>query len=71
MNWSTTKRSFVVFDISLLTFAIYIGSAIYSSGIEDIMMQFGISQVVATLGLSLYVLGYGLGPMVFVSQAPT
>lgn len=31
-------------------------------GIEK---QFGVSQVVATLGLTLFVAGYGLGPMIW------
>ncbi|KAF9511080.1 hypothetical protein BS47DRAFT_1373151 [Hydnum rufescens UP504] len=63
-NWSSGKRSFVLFSICVLTFSIYIGSAIYTPSIPGIMKDFGVSSVVATLGLSLYVLAYGIGPMV-------
>ncbi|KAH9831156.1 MFS general substrate transporter [Rhodofomes roseus] len=63
MNWSFAKRCFVTFDICLITFAIYIGSAIYSPATDLIAQQFGISDVAATLGLTLFVLGYGVGPM--------
>ncbi|KAH9924166.1 MFS general substrate transporter [Fomitopsis serialis] len=63
MNWSLAKRCFVTFDICFITFSIYIGSAIYSPGTELISMQFGVSPVAATLGLTLFVLGYGVGPM--------
>lgn len=41
---------------------VYVGSAIYTSSIPDLMATFGVSQVVATLGLTLFILGYGIGP---------
>lgn len=47
--------------IWLLTFAIYVGSAIYTPGITGVTEQFGVSSVAATLGLTLFVLGYGVG----------
>lgn len=47
----------------MLTFSIYIGSAIYAPGIPDISQQFGISPVAASLGITLFVMGYGIGPM--------
>lgn len=47
----------------------YIGSAIYSAGITDIVKVFGVSQVKATLGLTLFVLGYALGPMVWAPMS--
>ncbi|PVI02030.1 MFS general substrate transporter [Periconia macrospinosa] len=71
-NWSRPKRFFVTFEIVFLTFSVYIGSAIYTAGIIGVEQQFGVSQVAATLGLTLYVAGYGLGPMVFapMSEVP-
>ncbi|KAJ6531380.1 major facilitator superfamily domain-containing protein [Mycena vulgaris] len=62
-NWSFSKRAFVAFNISFLTFSIYIGSAIYTSSIPGLMSEFNVSLTTATLGLTLYVLGYGIGPM--------
>ena len=62
-NWSTFKKGFVAFSISLLTFSVYIGSAIYTTSEVGIREEFGVSQVEATLGLTLYVLAYGIGPM--------
>ncbi|KAJ7627407.1 major facilitator superfamily domain-containing protein [Roridomyces roridus] len=64
-NWSSSKRAFVAFTISFLTFSVYIGSAIYTSCIPGLMQEFDVSLVHATLGLTLYVLGYGIGPMFF------
>ncbi|KAJ6104646.1 hypothetical protein N7523_010966 [Penicillium sp. IBT 18751x] len=71
-NWSTRKKIFVSSLIWLLTFSIYIGSAIYSPGIPGVSEQFGVSREVGILGLTLFVLGYGLGPMIWapLSELP-
>lgn len=55
------------FNICFLTTSVYIGSAIYTAGLAGIQEQFQISQTKSLLGLTLYVLGYGLGPMIWVS----
>jgi DHA1 family multidrug resistance protein-like MFS transporter len=69
LNWSTPKKFIVTFLICQLTFSVYIGSAIYSAGTLGVMERFGVSQVAATLGLTLFVAGYGLGPMVFAPMS--
>ncbi|KAL6716876.1 GTPase-activating protein [Lecanora helva] len=71
-NWSTLKKLFVTFQICLLTTSVYIGSAIYTAGLEGVEAQFHISQVKALLGLTLFVIGYALGPMVWapMSEVP-
>ncbi|RAH84649.1 caffeine resistance protein 5 [Aspergillus japonicus CBS 114.51] len=72
-NWGFGKKLFVSSLIWLLTFAIYIGSAIYSPGIPGVAEEFGVSTVASTLGLTLFVLGYGIGPMIWspLSELPT
>lgn len=52
-----------------MTFSVYIGSAIYSAGTTEITEVFGVSQVAATLGLTLFVAGYGLGPMIWAPMS--
>ncbi|KAL8921019.1 MAG: hypothetical protein Q9208_005910 [Pyrenodesmia sp. 3 TL-2023] len=71
-NWSTVKKLFVNFQICLLTTSIYIGSAIYTAGLEDIQHDFHVSPVESLLGLTLFVLGYALGPMILapISETP-
>jgi len=63
------KKFFVTFEICLLTVGVYIGSAIYTPGLMGVMDEFGVSEVVATLGLTLFVLGYGLGPVSIKSSS--
>jgi DHA1 family multidrug resistance protein-like MFS transporter len=71
-NWTQGKRLLVNTIICLYTFVVYTTSAIYTSSTEGVMRRFGVSQLVATLGLSLYVLGYGIGPLIFspLSEIP-
>lgn len=71
-NWSKPKKFWVTFEILLLTFSVYVGSAIYTAGIVDITQVFGVSRVAATLGLTLFVLGYATGPMLWspMSEIP-
>ncbi|EAT85845.1 hypothetical protein HBI56_144620 [Parastagonospora nodorum] len=71
-NWSRAKKFFVTFEICFLTFSVYIGSAIYTPGLIDVTQVFGVAQVPATLGLTLYVAGYGLGPIIWspMSEIP-
>ena len=65
-NWSFRKKMFVTINIMLLTFAIYAGSSIYTPSIPGLMEEYNSSLVVATLGLSLFVAFYGLGPALLV-----
>jgi DHA1 family multidrug resistance protein-like MFS transporter len=50
---------------SIYSFAVYVGSSIYSPTVPEVMEVFDVSSVVASLGLALYVLAYGIGPMLF------
>ena len=71
-NWSSIKKSWISLVILLYTFTVYIGSSLYTASVPDIVQIFGVSDVAASLGLSLYVIGYGLGPLLFspLSEIP-
>ncbi|KAF5535946.1 cycloheximide resistance [Fusarium napiforme] len=71
-NWTNNRRLGVSLIICLYTFVVYTSSAIYTSSTEGVMRAFGVSQLKATLGLALYVLGYGIGPLIFspLSEIP-
>ena len=71
-NWSTGKKVLVVVQIYFYTLAVYIASAIYTPSIPYVIEQFGVSSNLASLGLSIYVVGYGWGPLIFspLSEIP-
>ncbi|KAJ9645404.1 hypothetical protein H2204_000983 [Knufia peltigerae] len=71
-NWSKGKKSFVLLQICLYSFAMYAGSSIYVVGEAGVMEEFGVSQAAAAMGLAIYVIGYGIGPLLFapLSEIP-
>ncbi|KAM0249851.1 hypothetical protein ACHAQJ_008889, partial [Trichoderma viride] len=71
-NWSRNKRLAINVIICLYTFVVYTTSAIYTTSEGGVMQRFGVSELKATLGLSIYVLGYGIGPLIFspLSEIP-
>ena len=64
-NWSTSRKNLVVFILCIYTCTVYCAGPIYSTASEGIVERFGVSPVAATLGLSLYVLAYGIGDLLF------
>ncbi|CAG8387650.1 unnamed protein product [Penicillium salamii] len=71
-NWSSSKKCTVTAILWLYTFTVYCASSIYTPSVEGVMEEYGIGHTLSTLGLSLYVLGYGIGPLIFspLSEIP-
>ncbi|KAJ6118407.1 multidrug transporter [Penicillium samsonianum] len=71
-NWSNAKRFIVSLIICLYTFVVYTGSAIYTSSAQGVMERFNVGPTAASLPLSLYVLAYGIGPLLWapLSEIP-
>ncbi|KAJ6515577.1 major facilitator superfamily domain-containing protein [Mycena sanguinolenta] len=71
-NWSMTHKHLITLQLCFLNFAVYLASSIFVPGEPSIMAEFHVSDTVATLGLSLFTIGYGLGPMVWspLSEMP-
>lgn len=64
-NWPLWQKVIFAFQIAFLTVSVYMGSAIYTPGVDVLMADLNITRVKATLPLTMFVIGYGLGPMVF------
>jgi DHA1 family multidrug resistance protein-like MFS transporter len=62
-NWSRLSKTLVTLDIMLLNFSFYAASAIFTPSIPGIEEQFGATTAEGTLGLSLFVIAYGIGPL--------
>ncbi|WWC64926.1 uncharacterized protein I303_107540 [Kwoniella dejecticola CBS 10117] len=63
LNWSLFKKCWLVAIIMLMTSSVYMGSSIWSPAVMEGAQYFGVGQVTSTLGLSLFVVGYGVGPL--------
>jgi hypothetical protein len=68
-NYSRGRKALVSFLIVLMTFAAYTGSALYTPSIPGVEHDLGVSSTIAILGLSLFILGYSVGP-ILASCAP-
>ncbi|SCO88538.1 related to fluconazole resistance protein (FLU1) [Fusarium oxysporum] len=66
VNWSDTKKKIVVLCTSVLVINSTMGSALPSMAIPDITKDFGItSEEQSVLPISVYLIGYVLGPVVW------
>lgn len=64
-NWPLKKKGLIFFSLSFLVMTIAFGLSIFLTAIPDIEKEFHISQEVGTLGVSLYVLGFAFGPIIW------
>jgi len=71
-NWPQSHKIFMTVLLCVYTFAVYVGSSLYTSSQQDIMTKFNVTNVEASLGIALYVLGYGIGCLLFspLSEVP-
>ncbi|KAI1737569.1 MFS transporter [Xylaria scruposa] len=65
MNFSKGRKWAIAILQSLSTFAVTFASSVYVSGLEGVVRDLDVSEEVATLGLSLFVLGFALGPLIW------
>ncbi|BCR87124.1 GTPase-activating protein [Aspergillus chevalieri] len=62
-NWSKLAKTLVMLDVMFLNFSFYAASAIFTPSITGIEEQLGATTAEGTLGLSLFVIAYGIGPL--------
>lgn len=65
MGFPMWKKWAITLLIAFPTLAVALVSSAYTGGIAQMQEQFGASIEVVTLGVSLFVLGFGLGPLVW------
>ncbi|OAA63486.1 cycloheximide resistance protein [Niveomyces insectorum RCEF 264] len=64
MNWSTRKKSFTIFLVTMMTILSPIGSTISSAAAPEIMAHFhSTNQTLGAFVTTVYLLGYTFGPM--------
>ncbi|MCJ1405835.1 hypothetical protein MMC11_009065 [Xylographa trunciseda] len=65
MNIPMQRKWAITFLQAMSALVVTFSSSAYASGIEDVKQHFDVSGEVATLGLSLVVLGFALGPLIW------
>lgn len=64
-NWPLMKKLPVALTLAFVTFCASFGSSIFSAATNTVAEEFGVSRVVGVLGVSLYVLGFSTGPILW------
>ncbi|ROV99971.1 hypothetical protein VMCG_06274 [Cytospora schulzeri] len=62
MNFSSARKWFITSIVTISVFAITLTSSAYSASTEEIMADFHTSSELFVLGISLFVLGFAIGP---------
>ncbi|KAL1986734.1 hypothetical protein VTN96DRAFT_5599 [Rasamsonia emersonii] len=65
MLFSPVKKWMLTALVSVSTLAVAFVSSAYSGGAAQVMEQFHVGSEVATLGVSLFVLGFAIGPLIW------
>ncbi|GME90140.1 hypothetical protein B5S29_g3368 [[Candida] boidinii] len=64
-NWSKAYKWFLTCLLGIVCFDVALASAIVTGDIEGPMITFGVSEEVIILTVTLFVLGFGFGPLLF------
>lgn len=64
-NFSFAKKCFMTFQLGMLALAPSFGSSVISPANPVIAQRFGISEEVTVLTISLYILGFAVGPTIW------
>lgn len=65
MNFRPIKKWAITVLVSFVTLAVALVSSAYSGGMSQIVETFGVEEEIAILGVSLFVLGFAIGPLVW------
>lgn len=69
-NWPMLAKAVAMIDVMLLNFSFYAASAIFTPSIPLIEKDLGATTAEGTLGLSLFVIAYGIGPLIVRRHLP-
>lgn len=69
MNYSWGMKWAITALVAIATLAVAFVSSAYSGGIAEIMREFYVVQIIGTLGVSLFVLGFAIGPLLWAPMS--
>lgn len=65
INWPTRKKVWTTFLYALVTMTASWASSSYSAGTSQVAREFHVGNEVAVLGTTLFLFGFGLGPLLW------
>ncbi|KAJ3578214.1 hypothetical protein NPX13_g2354 [Xylaria arbuscula] len=64
-NWSKAYKWYVTMVVALTCFVVAFASSVVTPDIEGVAEEFNVSEEVALLSITLFVVGFGIGPLAF------
>ncbi|EMC99186.1 hypothetical protein BAUCODRAFT_394455 [Baudoinia panamericana UAMH 10762] len=64
-NWSTPYKWYCTMTVAITCFAVAFNSAVITADLEGVARTFHVGEEVALLTITLFVVGFGVGPMLF------
>lgn len=64
-NWSKAFKWYCTMVVAVTCFVVALNSSVITADIPGVEQEFGVSEEVALVSISLFVVGFGVGPMVF------
>ncbi|KAI1451530.1 MFS general substrate transporter [Annulohypoxylon moriforme] len=64
-NWSKGYKWYCTMVVAVTCFVVAFSSSVVTADIVGVSDEFGVSQEVALLSITLFVVGFGIGPMIF------
>lgn len=64
-NWSKAFKWYCTMVVAVTCFVVAFASSVITADIGGPVEEFGVSEEVALLSVSLFVVGFGVGPMAF------
>ncbi|KAK2748532.1 hypothetical protein FQN57_000666 [Myotisia sp. PD_48] len=64
-NWSKGYKWYCTMVVAFTCFVVAFASSVITADLEGVMEEFNISREVSLLTITLFVIGFGVGPMVF------
>ena len=64
-NWSKAYKWYCTLVVALTCFVVAFASSVITADVAGVVEEFGVSEEVALVSISVFVVGFGVGPMVF------
>ncbi|KAG4432897.1 hypothetical protein IFR05_011615 [Cadophora sp. M221] len=68
-NWSKAYKWYITMIVALTCFVVAFASSVVTADIVGVQEEFNVSEEVALLSITLFVVGFGIGPMVFAPMS--
>ena len=68
-NWSKARKWYCTMVVAFTCFVVAFCSAVITADLEGVTRRFNVSLEVALLTITMFVLGFGIGPMVFAPMS--